>query len=67
MRLIRSLIALVLFGITFGYVEAAVVVYLRGLCEPIREQAMAGTPHDEVFPLLTLEQLQAAGPGPAPR
>jgi hypothetical protein len=65
MRLIRSLIALVLFGITFGYVEAAVVVYLRGLCEPIREQAMAGTPHDEVFPLLTLEQLQAAGPGPA--
>jgi hypothetical protein len=64
MRLFRVLAALVLFGIAFGYVEAAVVVYLRGLCEPLRAEFVAGPPHDELFPLLTLDQLRAAGPGP---
>ena len=63
MRLLRVLAALVVFGIAFGYVEAAVVVYLRGLCEPLRAQFVAGQPHDELFPLLTLDQLRAAGPG----
>jgi hypothetical protein len=63
MRLLRILGALALFGMAFGYVEAAVVVYLRGLCEPLRAQPVAGQLHDELFPLLTLDQLRAAGPG----
>ncbi len=43
----RKLIALVLFGISFGYLEAAVVVYLRVLYEPSRMIL----PSDELFPL----------------
>lgn len=61
MSLKRVLIALVLFGIAFGCVEAAVVVYLRTLGEPAREKALAGRVHDEVFPLLTLEEWDAVG------
>jgi len=62
MRLLRVLSGLVLFGIAFGYVEAAVVVYLRAVCEPLRVKVLGGTPPDAVFPLLTLDQLRAAGP-----
>ena len=36
MRLKRTFLALILFGIAFGYVEAAVVVYLRTIFVPIR-------------------------------
>jgi hypothetical protein len=60
MRLSRALPALVLFGATFGYVEAAVVVYLRTLQEPLREELLADVDRDELFPLLTLEQLRSA-------
>jgi hypothetical protein len=52
----REVIALLLFGIAFGYVEAAVVVYLRAIGEPIRERVLADRPHDEVFPLLKAEE-----------
>ena len=38
MRLKRILLALILFGIAFGYVEAAVVVYLRTIFVPIRQE-----------------------------
>jgi hypothetical protein len=62
MRLVRVVGGLVLFGIAFGYVEAAVVVYLRAVCEPIRVSVLGGNPPDAVFPLLTLEQLAKAGP-----
>ncbi len=31
----RNLAALVLFGVSFGYVEATVVVYLREFYEPL--------------------------------
>ena len=34
----RALLALVLFGTAFGYLEAAVVVYLRTIYEPIRQK-----------------------------
>jgi hypothetical protein len=63
MRLTRVLLALVVFGAAFGYVEAAVVVYLREILGPAREAVLADVPHDEVFPLLTLAQLQAGGAG----
>lgn len=62
MKLTRVLVALVLFGVGFAYIEAAVVVYLREILQPVRQELLAGAPHDEVFPLLSSEQLQAAGP-----
>jgi hypothetical protein len=58
----RTLAALVLFGSAFGYVEAAVVSYLRDLHEPARQRFFPGRPTGELFPLVTLEQLRAAGP-----
>jgi hypothetical protein len=58
-RLIRVLSGLVLFGISFGYVEAALVVYLRAVEEPIRREVFGEDPPDAVFPLLTVGQLGA--------
>jgi hypothetical protein len=34
--MLRAGLALVLFGVAFGYVEAAVVVYLRHIYDPLR-------------------------------
>src|SRR5689334_12878826 len=60
--MVRMIAGLILFGISFGYVEAAVVVYLRAIYDPIRQQLHPGRgPHD-LFPLITTEQLQATGP-----
>jgi hypothetical protein len=53
----RHIVSLVLFGIAFGYLEAAVVVYLRSLSEPIR--AAAGLPTGDLFPLTKFSQLGA--------
>jgi hypothetical protein len=58
----RAVAALFLFGISFGYVEAAVVVYLRALYDPIRARLHPErNPHD-LFPLITPQQLADAGP-----
>lgn len=57
----RKLIALFLFSVAFGYLEAAVVVYLRSIYEPIR-QKISPRPANELFPLITVAQLQEAGP-----
>ena len=57
----RILTALIVFGITFGYVEASVVVYLRAIYEPIRQSIHARAPN-ELFPLITPKQLETAGP-----
>jgi len=54
--------ALVLFGTAFGYLEAAVVSYLRTLHEPARQQFHPGRAAGDLFPLLTLDQLRSAGP-----
>ncbi len=62
MRLTRTLLALILFGIAFGCVEAAVVVYLRTIFVPIRQETFRTVTHNDLFPLLTVEHLQAAGP-----
>lgn len=56
----RTVVALLLFGTAFGYLEAAVVTYLRQLHEPARQQFYPGRAPGELFPLLTLEQLRAA-------
>src|SRR5260370_24517511 len=57
-----TVLSLLLFGIAFGYLEAAVVSYLRALHEPARQLFYPGRPPGELFPLLTIEQAQAAGP-----
>lgn len=62
MKLTRTLLALALFGIAFGYVEAAVVAYLRTIYVPIRHATFQAVANDELFPLLQVEHLQAAGP-----
>jgi hypothetical protein len=59
----RTVLALLLFGTAFGYLEAAVVSYLRALHEPARQQFHPGRPTAQLFPLLTLEQLHQAGAG----
>jgi hypothetical protein len=58
----RAIAALFLFGISFGYVEAAVVVYLRAIYDPIRQRLHPERKPRELFPLITPEQLAAAGP-----
>src|ERR1035438_5813524 len=57
----RTVFALFLFGTAFGYLEAAVVSYLRLLHEPARLRFYPTRPPGELFPLLTLDQLRAAG------
>jgi hypothetical protein len=59
----RTVLALLLFGTAFGYLEAAVVTYLRALHEPARQRFYPGRPPADLFPLLTLDQVRAAAPG----
>jgi hypothetical protein len=58
----RAVAALFLFGISFGYVEAAVVVYLRAIYDPIRSRLHPERAPGDLFPLITPRQLAAAGP-----
>lgn len=58
----RALLALLLFGVAFGYLEGAVVTYLRTLHEPARRHYYPNRAASELFPLLTLDQLRAAAP-----
>ncbi len=62
MQLTRVLAALLLFGVAFAYVEAAVVVYLRGHYDPIRCEAFGQRAGSELFPMLELQHLKQAGP-----
>jgi len=61
-RLRRTVIGLFLFGISFGYVEAAVVIYLRALYEPLRQQLTPGRAPGDLFPLLDRDRMVAAAP-----
>lgn len=56
----RTVIALLLFGTAFGYLEAAVVSYLRLLHEPARLRFYPSRNPGDLFPLLTLDQLRSA-------
>ena len=60
-RLGRVLLALVVFGASFGFVEATVVAYLRALYEPMHQRLYPGIGAGEIFPLITLERLRAEG------
>jgi hypothetical protein len=63
----RVVVGLVLFGVAFGYVEAAAVAYLRAMYAPLRAHFYPSSPAGELFPLLTLRQLNATGPEHATR
>ena len=58
----RTVAALLLFGISFGYLEAAVVVYLRAIYDPIRHSLHPDRPAGELFPLISPQELADAGP-----
>ncbi len=57
----RTVLALFLFGTAFGYLEAAVVSYLRELHEPARQRFHPGRSRADLFPLATLDQLRETG------
>ena len=57
----RVVAGLVLFSASFGYVEAAVVIYLRSIYNPLRAHVYPAS-YGDLFPLLTVQQLQALGP-----
>jgi hypothetical protein len=57
----RTIAGLVLFAVAFGYVEAAVVAYLRSIYTPLRGHFYPGS-SNELFPLLSLDQLRVLGP-----
>jgi hypothetical protein len=58
----RIAAGLILFGISFGYVEAVVVVYLRALYDPVRHALHPDRPAGELFPLITVDRLRSAAP-----
>ena len=58
----RAIAALFVFGISFGYVEAAVVVYLRAIYNPIRARLHPERGPDDLFPLITQKELANTGP-----
>jgi hypothetical protein len=58
----RVATGLILFGISFGYVEASVVVYLRAIYDPLRQKLRPDRPAGELFPLITPDQLRNAAP-----
>ena len=58
----RIIAGLALFGIAFGYLEASVVVYLRSIYTPLRSQLHPLVSGNEIFPLISFDQLRAFGP-----
>jgi hypothetical protein len=58
----RHVLALVLFGSAFGYLEAAVVSYLRYLHAPVLHRFFPERSINDLFPLLTPAQAVQAGP-----
>lgn len=60
----RRLLILVLFGVAFGYVEAAAVVYIRVMYEPIHQRLFPDRAPDDLFPSFSPEQWSRVGPPP---
>lgn len=58
----RTVAVLVCFGLSFGYVEGAVVVYLRALHDQLRQEIHPNESVTDLFPLIPLEKLRRAGP-----
>jgi hypothetical protein len=60
--LARTLAALILFGLAFGYVEGAIVVVLRSVYEPLHARLRPDRPPGELFPLITRDELRRESP-----
>src|SRR5262249_27922049 len=58
----RTLAVLFLFAVSFAYVEAAAVVYLRALREPTPQRHSPGRAPGDLLPLVRLDQLRADEP-----
>jgi uncharacterized membrane protein YidH (DUF202 family) len=58
----RTVLSLTLFGVAFGYLEAAVVSYLRTIHAPTVQRFYPGREAGDLFPLLTLEQTRHVAP-----
>jgi hypothetical protein len=58
----RVAAGLILFGISFAYVEASVVVYLRALYDPLRHKLRPDRAAGELFPLITPDQIRTSAP-----
>ena len=52
---LRLLIGLCVVGVSFGYIEAAVVVYLRGYYEPLHQRLYPERAAGDLLPLIPLE------------
>jgi hypothetical protein len=52
----RVLTVLIVFGIVYGYVEAAAVVYIRIMMDPIHHRIFPTSAADDLFPLPSFEQ-----------
>lgn len=57
----KTIAGLAVFAAAFGYVEAAVVTYLRSIYMPLRVRFYPGSA-GELFPLLSFDQLRMLGP-----
>jgi hypothetical protein len=62
----RAICSLVIFGISFGYLEAAVVEYLRALYDPIRHRLHGDYSPENLFPVLRLDELEKFAPESLP-
>src|SRR5262249_4740460 len=60
-RLAWILTGLVLFGISFGFVEAVVVVNLRFILDPLSRR-VGGIAAEGALPMIALEQLERTNP-----
>ena len=60
---IKRVLVLALFATAFGYVESAVVVYLRVVIDPLRASLHPGQPEGSLLPLITPDELREADPG----
>ena len=58
----RSLASLAVFAISFAFVEAAIVEYLRFVWQPIHAGLFPDVPADSIFPIIRPDQLEAEGP-----
>src|SRR5438105_4353737 len=58
----QTVLGLLLFGVAFGYLEAAVVSYLRLIHAPTVQRFYPGRSSNDLFPLLTLEQTRTVAP-----
>jgi hypothetical protein len=59
---VRRALLVILLAVAFGYVESAVVVYLRVIYDPIRASLYPEQPAGSLLPLITLEQLREDDP-----